>query len=114
MKEWPSHIIDLVDRIADARRQARDSGPRVSNDHLEGAIFVAMVRALDDFNQQQAAAATEPPAEPVAEASAEVVTDVEPSPDEPAEPTDADLEPEPEPEPEEPSDEPTSRRRRRS
>lgn len=52
MKDFSGYE-ELVSRVAQARRDARDNGPRGSNDDLEAAIFVAMMFALDKWNMEQ-------------------------------------------------------------
>lgn len=67
MKEWPGEMVELVTAVAQARREARDSGPRGSNDDLEAAIYVASAFAMQRVFDARAAAqeaetiAPEPP-----------------------------------------------------
>ena len=76
---------DLIDKVAAARKAAYATAARTSNDHLEAAMFVAMMKAGLDFlgispvavagvseevveePSTEPAGATEPPVETVTE-----------------------------------------------
>jgi outer membrane biosynthesis protein TonB len=97
MKEWLDKI-DLLDKVAQARRDANETSPRTSNHHVEAAMFLAMLKAVDDFvgegfkevGDDMTAAisgdpqpAEKPPAEPPPPLP-EPVVDEEPPPDQKA------------------------------
>jgi hypothetical protein len=46
MKDWLDKV-ELLDSVAQARRDAYTTAPRTSNDHLEAAYFLAMLAAVD-------------------------------------------------------------------
>lgn len=48
MKEWADKQ-ELVVAVSQARRDARETGPRSGNDDLEAAMFIAMAMAMAQF-----------------------------------------------------------------
>jgi hypothetical protein len=111
-----SHLGELIDRIAAARREARDHAPKVSNDHQEAGIFLAMMYALDKYSEEQNI-----PATPAGETAATIEPEPEPLPPWPSndgsaviQPEELEQDQEPEPDDGEPDEpEPAARRRRR-
>jgi hypothetical protein len=69
-------VKELVGLVAEARRKAYAAAPRDSNDHIEAALFVAMLAAVNDYVGRQEEAPAAPPAEP----EPIVMTEAEPEP----------------------------------
>lgn len=47
MKVWHDKI-ELLAKVAQARRDAYETSPRTDNWHVEAAMFIAMLRAVDE------------------------------------------------------------------
>jgi hypothetical protein len=53
MKDFTGYE-DLIKKIGEARRIARDHAPRGSNDDLEAGLFLASCLAMQDYTQERA------------------------------------------------------------
>lgn len=70
MKVFSPEAHALIEQMAVARREARDNGPRQSNDHLEAAMVLAMVDRLISLRAEQerpSEADQPPPGDPIVE-----------------------------------------------
>src|SRR5215469_13054647 len=80
MREWQDKG-DLVERLAQARREARDTTPHKSGgtDSIEAAMFVAMAFVYNDWVAEKQDAAAKAAAETSDEPSADVAADAAPA-----------------------------------
>ena len=71
MKEWHDKG-HLIDKLAEARKDARDTAPRSGgNDALEAAMLLGMLYALDKIHQEEDTSAATPSETSTAAASAD-------------------------------------------
>jgi hypothetical protein len=90
MKDWHDKG-HLIDKLAEARKDARDTAPRSGgNDALEAAMLLGMLYALDKIHQEEdtsAATPSEAPAANAPEAAAPAADQTEAPTEAPAEET---------------------------
>jgi len=71
MKEWHDKG-HLIDKLAEARKDARDTAPRSGgNDALEAAMLLGMLYALDKIHQEEDTSADNPSEAPAEAAPAD-------------------------------------------
>ena len=71
MKEWHDKG-HLIDKLAEARKDARDTAPRSGgNDALEAAMLLGMLYALDKIHQEEDTSADTPSEAPAEAAPAD-------------------------------------------